>query len=76
MDRALDRAMGGAFSWNHSKYTIWGLGKIWRLMKDHEKANSNTIKIYPWYTNWRDIIKYVEDYGPGDDWLVGMVLKE
>ena len=38
--------------------------------RNHNKGKLKIrIKIYPWYTNWRDIIQYVEDYGPGDDWL-------
>ena len=38
--------------------------------RNHSKENLKIrIKIYPWYTNWKNIIKYVQDYGPGDDWL-------
>ena len=71
MDRALGKAMEYALSLGITQVHDMG---SWRDLetcrRNHEKGNLKIrIKIYPWYTNWRDIIKYVEDYGPGDDWL-------
>ena len=71
MDRALDRAMEYALSLGITQVHDMGSWKdLETYRRNHEKDNLKIrIKIYPWYTNWRDIIKYVEDYGPGDDWL-------
>ena len=71
MDRALGKAMEYALSLGITQVHDMG---SWRDLetyrRNHNKGNLKIrIKIYPWYTNWRNIIKYVEDYGPGDDWL-------
>ena len=71
MDRALDRAMEYALSLGITQVHDMGSWKdLETYRRNYEKDKLKIrIKIYPWYTNWRDIIKYVEDYGPGDDWL-------
>ena len=71
MDRALDRAMEYALSLGITQVHDMGSWKdLETYRRNHNKGNLKIrIKIYPWYTNWRNIIKYVEDYGPGDDWL-------
>ena len=38
--------------------------------RNHSKDELNIrIKIYPWYTNWKDIIQNVRQNGTGDEWL-------
>ena len=71
MDGALGKAMDYALSLGITQVHDMGSWKdLETYRRNHEKDNLKIrIKIYPWYTNWRDIIKYVEDYGPGDDWL-------
>lgn len=71
MDRALDRAMEYALSLGITQVHDMGSWKdLETYRRNHNKSNLKIrIKIYPWYTNWRNIIKYVENYGPGDDWL-------
>ena len=71
MDRALDRAMDYALSLGITQVHDMGSWiDLETYRRNHEKGNLKIrIKIYPWDTNWRNIIQYVEDYGPGDDWL-------
>ena len=71
MDRALDRAMDYALSLGITQVHDMG---SWTDLETYRRNHSKEklkirIKIYPWYTNWKNIIKYVQDYGPGDDWL-------
>ena len=38
--------------------------------RNHDKGDLHIrIKIYPWYTNWKQIIEHVRQNGPGDEWL-------
>tara|TARA_B100001250_G_scaffold22380_1_gene18849 strand:+ start:773 stop:2440 length:1668 start_codon:yes stop_codon:yes gene_type:complete len=38
--------------------------------RNHSKDELNIrIKIYPWYTNWKNIIQNVRQNGTGDEWL-------
>ena len=71
MDRALDRAMDYALSLGITQVHDMGSWiDLDTYRRNHSKDNLKIrIKIYPWYTNWKNIIKYVQDYGPGDDWL-------
>ena len=46
----------------------WGDLKTYKRNHDQDKLKIR-IKIYPWYTNWKKIIKYVNKNGPGNDWL-------
>ena len=71
MDRALGKAMEYALSLGITQVHDMG---SWRDLETYRRNHNKgklkiRIKIYPWYTNWRNIIQYVEDYGPGDDWL-------
>ena len=71
MDRALDRAMDYALSLGITQvHDMGSWTDLETYRRNHSKENLKIrIKIYPWYTNWENIIKYVQDYGPGDDWL-------
>ena len=71
MDRALDRAMDYALSLGITQvHDMGSWTDLETYRRNHSKENLKIrIKIYPWYTNWKNIIKYVQDYGPGDDWL-------
>ena len=71
MDRALDRAMDYALSLGITQvHDMGSWTDLETYRRNHSKENLKIrIKIYPWYTNWKNIIKYVQNYGPGDDWL-------
>ena len=71
MDRALDRAMDYALSLGITQvHDMGSWTDLETYRRNHSKENLKIrIKIYPWYTNWKNIIKYIQDYGPGDDWL-------
>ncbi len=71
MDLALDRAMDYALSLGITQvHDMGSWSDLETYRRNHSKEKLKIrIKIYPWYTNWRNIIKYVQDYGPGDDWL-------
>ena len=71
MDRALDHAMEYALSLGITQvHDMGSWTDLETYRRNHSKENLKIrIKIYPWYTNWKNIIKYVQNYGPGDDWL-------
>ena len=71
LDKALDVAMDYALSLGVTQIHDMGSWKDLETYKrnhDQDKLKIR-IKIYPWYTNWKKIIKYVNKNGPGDDWL-------
>ena len=63
MDRALVKAMEYALSLGITQVHDMGSWKdLETYRRNHNKGNLKIrIKIYPWYTNWRNIIKYVKD---------------
>jgi len=71
LDKALDVAMDYALSLGVTQIHDMGSWKDLETYKrNHDKDKLKIrIKIYPWYTNWKKIIKYVNKNGPGDDWL-------
>ena len=61
MDRALDRAMDYALSLGITQvHDMGSWTDLETYRRNHSKENLKIrIKIYPWYTNWKNIIKYV-----------------
>ena len=71
LDKALDAAMDYALSLGITQIHdmgSWEDLETYKRNHDQDKLKIR-IKIYPWYTNWKKIIKYVNKNGPGDDWL-------
>ncbi|MFL3008388.1 MAG: amidohydrolase [Candidatus Neomarinimicrobiota bacterium] len=71
LDKALDIAMDYALSLGITQ--IHDMGS-WRDLETYKRNHDQgklkiRIKIYPWYTDWKKIIKYVNKNGYGDDWL-------
>ena len=71
LDKALDIAMDYALSLGITQiHDMGSWGDLETYKRNHEQGKLKIrIKIYPWYTNWKKIIKYVNKNGPGDDWL-------
>ena len=71
MDQALAAAMDFALSLGITQIHDMGSWQSLETYKrNHEKGRLKLrIKIYPWYTNWKNIIRNVQNNGPGDDWL-------
>ena len=71
LDQALDAAMDYALSLGITQVHDMGTWQSLETYKrNHEKGRLKLrIKIYPWYTNWKNIIRNVRNNGPGDDWL-------
>ena len=71
IDRALDRAMDYALSLGITQvHDMGSWSDLETYIRNHNKGDLNIrIKIYPWYTNWKEIIAHVRKNGPGDDWL-------
>ena len=70
-DLALKAAMEYALSLGVTQVHDMG---TWQSLETYKRNHKNghlrlRIKIFPWYTNWENIIKNVQDNGPGDDWL-------
>ena len=71
LDKALEKAMDHALSVGLTQVHDMGL---WRDLEVYRRnyKNSNLrirIKLFTWYTNWEDIVDYVQKYGAGNDWL-------
>ena len=71
LDQAFDSAMDYALSLGITQ--IHDMGS-WQSLETYKRHHKNgrlkiRIKIYPWYTNWKNIITNVRNNGPGDDWL-------
>ena len=71
MDQALDAAMEFALSLGITQIHDMG---TWESLETYKRNYKNgrlkiRIKIYPWYTNWKKIIRNVQNNGPGDEWL-------
>ena len=71
LDNALITAMDYALSLGVTQVHDMG---SWRDLETYKRNYIKNklkirVKIYPWYTNWKKLIDYVEDNGPGDDWL-------
>ena len=71
LDQALEAAMNYALSLGITQVHDMGTWQSLETYKRNHKNNrlSIRIKIYPWYTNWENIISNVRNNGPGDDWL-------
>ena len=71
LDEALNKAMNLALSKGITQVHDMG---SWEDLKTYKRSyNAGNLKIrvklFTWYENWRDILKYVAQNGPGDDWL-------
>ena len=71
LDRALNLATDHAISFGVTQVHDMG---SWRDLEVYHRNYKSQklrirIKIYPWYSNWEEIIKYVGKNGPGNDWL-------
>ncbi|MBH09304.1 MAG: amidohydrolase [Candidatus Marinimicrobia bacterium] len=76
MDQALDVAMNYALSLGITQVHDVGSNHFdsWKSLLTYKRNHKNgrlkiRIKIFPWYTYWKSIIKNVRNNGPGDDWL-------
>ena len=71
LDKALEAAMDHALSFGVTQVHDMGTWKSFETYRrNHEKGKLKLrIKVFPWYTNWKKIIKNVTENGPGDDWL-------
>ena len=71
LDKALERAMDHALSLGVTQVHDMG---SWKDLETYQRNLENgdlkiRIKLFTWYTNWKDILAYVSDNGPGGDWL-------
>ena len=71
LDQAFDAAMDYTLSLGITQ--IHDMGS-WQSLETYKRNHNNgrlklRIKIFPWYTNWKNIIANVRNNGPGDDWL-------
>lgn len=71
LDRALNLATDHAISFGVTQVHDMG---SWRDLEVYHRNYKSQklrirIKIYPWYSNWEEIINYVGKNGPGNDWL-------
>ena len=71
LDEALNKAMNLALSKGITQVHDMGSWEDLKTYKRSYDAGSLKIrvKLFTWYENWRDILKYVAQNGPGDDWL-------
>lgn len=71
LDNALNAAMDHAISLGLTQVHDMGSWKDLKTYRRNHDAGKLKlrIKIFPWYTNWKNIIRYVKENGPGDDWL-------
>ena len=70
-DKALEKAMDYALSLGLTQvHDMGSWGDLQTYKRNHDKGDLKIrVKIYPWYTNWKNIIQYVKRNGSGDDWL-------
>ena len=71
LDQAFDAAMDYALSLGITQVHDMG---SWQSLETYKRNHKNgrlklRIKIFPWYTNWKNIIANVRNNGPGDEWL-------
>ena len=71
LDQALHRAIDFALSKGITQ--VHDMGSFSDL-KTYQRALSSgelkiRVKLFTWYTNWEDILEYVKQHGPGNDWL-------
>ena len=71
LDKALERSMDHALSLGVTQVHDMG---SWKDLETYQRNLKNgdlkiRIKLFTWYTNWKDILAYVIDNGPGGDWL-------
>ena len=71
LDLALQKATEYAHSLGVTQvHDMGSWGDLQTYKRNHSNGKLNIrIKIYPWYTNWKDIIDNVRENGTGDDWL-------
>jgi len=71
LDQAFDAAMDYALSLGITQVHDMGSWQSFQTYKrNHNKGRLKLrIKVFPWYTNWKNIIANVKNNGPGDDWL-------
>ena len=71
LDKALFRAIDFALSKGITQ--VHDMGSFSDLITYQRALSSGELKIrvklFTWYTNWEDILEYVKQYGPGNDWL-------
>ncbi len=70
-DKALEQAMDYALSLGLTQVHDMGTwDDLQTYKRNHNKGVLKIrVKIYPWYTNWKNIIQNVRRNGIGDDWL-------
>jgi len=71
LDKALERAMDHALSLGVTQVHDMG---SWKDLETYQRNLENgdlkiRVKLFTWYSNWKDILTYVNDNGPGNDWL-------
>ncbi|MDP6169037.1 MAG: amidohydrolase [Candidatus Marinimicrobia bacterium] len=71
LDQALERAMDQALSMGITQVHDMG---SWEDLETYQRCLDNgdlkiRVKLFTWYSNWRDILSYVKENGPGGDWL-------
>ncbi len=71
LDQAFVAAMDYALSLGITQVHDMGSWQSLQTYKrNHNKGRLKLrIKVFPWYTNWENIIDNVQNNGPGDDWL-------
>ena len=71
LDRALKKATDHALSLGVTQvHDMGSWSDLETYKRNHNKGDLHIrIKIYPWYTNWKQIIEHVRQNGPGDEWL-------
>lgn len=71
MDHAFSAAVTYALSLGITQIHDMGSWEDLQTYKRNHKAGrlKIRIKIFPWYTNWKNIITNVQENGSGDDWL-------
>ena len=71
LDHALKKATDHALSLGVTQvHDMGSWSDLETYKRNHNKGDLHIrIKIYPWYTNWKQIIEHVRQNGPGDEWL-------
>ena len=65
--RAIDFALSKGITQVHDMGSFSDLITYQRALSSGELKIR--VKLFTWYTNWEDILEYVKQYGPGNDWL-------
>ena len=71
LDQALDKAMDYAISLGITQvHDMGSFDDLSVYQRSYSNGNLNIrIKLYTWYTHWREIINHVHKNGPGNNWL-------